>query len=235
MLGVLGGMGALATVDFLGKLVRSTPAMCDQDHIPMIVRFAPSIPDRTAAILEKGPDPLPGLREAAVSLEKAGATSIAIPCNTAHFWHPALQAQTSVPILHIADAVVDALPQHCFRNVRIGLLATSGTLSAGIYQERLARGGFVCRLPNEKRQTEIMRAIRFVKAGQLAASAVIMQEQLEDLLEGGCHYVVMACTEIPLALTSCGADYKRFLIDSTEALVGACLKLHLSRTAQQVY
>src|SRR3978361_916323 len=87
MLGVLGGMGPMATVDFMGKVVRNTPAARDQEHIPMIVCSAVRIPDRTEAILGRGPDPFPALRQ----LERAGATRIVIPCNTAHHWHGALQ------------------------------------------------------------------------------------------------------------------------------------------------
>ena len=109
MLGVLGGMGPMATVDFLAKLVRATPAGRDQDHIPTLVCSAVDIPDRADAILGAGPDPLPAMRAALVRLEAGGATRIAIPCNTAHHWHAALQAGTSLPILHIVDAVAETL------------------------------------------------------------------------------------------------------------------------------
>jgi len=96
MLGVLGGMGPMATVDFLKKLVEATPAARDQDHLGVMVAQAPGIPDRTGAILGEGPDPLPAMTIALRRLEAAGATRIAIPCNTAHHWHGALQALTPV-------------------------------------------------------------------------------------------------------------------------------------------
>ena len=136
MLGILGGMGPMATVDFMGKIVRNTPASCDQDHIQMVVCSATDVPDRTAAILGHGADPFPAMLNALRRLELSGATRIAIPCNTAHHWHGALQAETSVPIIHIVDAVVDALAQQV--HPTIGVLATDGTVRAGIYQQRLA-------------------------------------------------------------------------------------------------
>jgi aspartate racemase len=147
MLGVLGGMGPMATVDFLGKVVQNTPAACDQDHIQMVVCSAANIPDRSAAILGEGADPFPAIRDALRRLEAAGATCIAIPCNTAHHWHAALQAETSVPILHIVDAVADTLVGQGREGGCIGVLATDGTVRAGIYPKRLAQRGFSCRCP----------------------------------------------------------------------------------------
>ncbi|WP_019903397.1 amino acid racemase [Methylobacterium sp. 77] len=222
MLGVLGGMGPMATVDFMAKVVRNTPATRDQDHIPMVVCSAVRIPDRNAAILGDGADPFPAMRETLLSLEAAGASCIAIPCNTAHHWHTALQAETSVRILHIVDAVVDTLVTgdgDC-----IGVLASSGTVEAGIYRTRLARRGFACRVPDTAGQAEVMRAIRLVKAGQVAEAAIILREQAEALVAAGCGRIVMACTEIPLALASIEGGLHPLLIDATEALARACVE-----------
>jgi aspartate racemase len=108
-LGVLGGMGAMATVDFLRKLVEATPAERDQEHIPLIVRFCPEVPDRAAALAGAGPSPQPALVAAAVELAAAGAQALAIPCNTAHYWYDALCAAVPIPILHIVDAAVAEL------------------------------------------------------------------------------------------------------------------------------
>ncbi len=108
-LGVLGGMGAMATVDFLRKLVEATPAERDQEHIPLIVRFCPEVPDRAAALAGSGPSPQPALVAAAVELAAAGAQALAIPCNTAHYWYDALCAAVPIPILHIVDAALAEL------------------------------------------------------------------------------------------------------------------------------
>jgi aspartate racemase len=221
MLGVLGGMGPLATVDFVRKVVQNTSADCDQHHIPTLVCSASNIPDRTAAIVGEGPDPLPAMLDALRRLERAGATFIAIACNTAHNWHGALQEATSVPILHIADAVLDELISRNVREGIIGILATTGTLQAGIYQDRLSRHGFACRLP--ARQDEVMRAIRLVKAGRVGEAGAILRDQVSMLISAGCRCVVLACTEIPVALDATGDDLRGVTIDATDALSRACV------------
>ncbi|ACL57695.1 aspartate racemase [Methylobacterium nodulans ORS 2060] len=221
MLGVLGGMGPMATVDFMGKVVQNTPAACDQDHIQVVVCMAANIPDRTAAILGEGTDPFPAMRATVRWLETAGATCIAIPCNTAHHWHAALQAETSVRILHIVDAVADTLAG---QGGCIGVLATSGTVKAGIYQKRLALRGFSCRTPDAAGQAEVMRAIRLVKAGQLAEATTILRAQAEAMVAAGCRQVVMACTEIPVALATVNGALRSVLVDATEALACACVE-----------
>lgn len=221
MLGVLGGMGPMATVDFMAKVVRHTPAARDQDHIPMVVCSDTRIPDRGPAILGEGADPFPALRETLRRLEAAGATCIAIPCNTAHFWHAALQAESGVPILHIVDAVAAALDRE--QGGEIGLLATGGTLAAGIYPERLARRGFICRTPDAAGQAEVMRGIALVKAGELDEATAILRRQAEALA-AGCARVVMACTEIPVALGPVEGPLRAALVDATEALARACIR-----------
>ncbi|MFZ4480624.1 MAG: aspartate/glutamate racemase family protein [Rhodoferax sp.] len=104
-------MGALATVDFLQKLVMATPATCDQKHIPLLVRFCPEVPDRVNALLGLGPSPEPALIAAALTLERGGAQCLVMPCNTAHAWHDAMAKAVSIPLLHIVDAALMAACQ----------------------------------------------------------------------------------------------------------------------------
>jgi aspartate racemase len=226
MLGVLGGMGPLATIDFLRKVVENTEADCDQKHLPTVVCSASNIPDRTAAIAGEGPDPLPAMLEALRRLEGAGATYVAIPCNTAHNWHSALQAVAAVRILHIADAVMDELARRNVRGGRIGILATTGTLRAGIYDERFSQGGFACQWPAE--QDEVMRAIRLVKAGNVNEAGTILRDQVSRLRAAGCLQIVLACTEIPIALARVDDELRHVLIDATDALSRACVRAYSS-------
>lgn len=223
MLGILGGMGPMATVDFMGKIVRNTPASCDQEHIQMVVCSATDVPDRTAAILGQGCDPFPAMLNALRRLELSGATRIAIPCNTAHHWHGALQARTSVPIIHIVDTVADALAG-LRTNPTIGVLATDGTVHAGIYQQRLTERGYVCVMPDAKAQAEVMRAIRLVKAGLADEAADILGREAETLAARGCSHIAMACTEIPLALAALDNDLGAALLDPTDLLARACVR-----------
>ena len=108
MLGILGGMGPLATADFYAKLIAQTPAARDQDHVPVVIYAVPQVPDRTAALLRGGATPVPALLAGLRTLVAAGAQAIAMPCNTAHAWFDELAAQSPVPLLHIADAAADA-------------------------------------------------------------------------------------------------------------------------------
>jgi len=233
MLGILGGMGPMATVDFMGKIVRNTPASCDQDHIQMVVCSATEVPDRTAAILGQGADPFPAMLNALRRLELSGATRIAIPCNTAHHWHGALQAETSVPIIHIVDAVADALSLQR-TNPTLGVLATDGTVHAGIYQQRLAERGHICMVPDAKAQAEVMRAIRLVKAGRTDEAAVILGREAEALAARGCSHIAMACTEIPLALAALDNDIGAALLDPTDLLAQACVRSCLAAPQEMV-
>lgn len=222
MLGVLGGMGPMATVDFMGKVVQNTPATRDQDHIEMVVCSAVTIPDRMAALRGEGPDPLPVMRDVLRRLEAAGATCIAIPCNTAHHWYAGLQAGTSVPILHIVDAVADTLAGGT--GSCVGVLATDGTIMTGIYETRLAERGFTCKVPDAAGQAEVMRAIRLVKAGHLPEARTILRARAEALVAAGCGRVIMACTEIPVALASIDGALGDVLVDATDALAQACVR-----------
>ncbi|MDA9444242.1 aspartate racemase [Bradyrhizobium sp. CCBAU 51745] len=233
MLGILGGMGPMATVDFMGKIVRNTPASCDQDHIQMVVCSATDVPDRTAAILGHGADPFPAMLNALRRLELSGATRIAIPCNTAHHWYGALQAETSVPIIHIVDAVTEALAQRR-TNPTLGVLATDGTVHAGIYQQRLAERGYACVVPAATAQAEVMRAIRLVKAGLTDEAAGILGREAEALAARGCSHIAMACTEIPLALAALDSDVGAALLDPTDLLAQACVRSCLAAPQETV-
>lgn len=223
MLGVLGGMGPLATVDFMGKIIRNTRAACDQDHLELLVHSATKIPDRTDFILSRGPDPFPAMCTALQQLERAGATVIAIPCNTAHRWHAALQARTSATVLYIVDAVAESLTRQERTDGSVGLFVTNATLQAGVYQDRLARLGFACVVPGEREQAQIMQAISLVKAGDITGGGVILHRQAEALGRAGCRQVVMACTEIPVALAGHHGQATAVLLDATDALASACV------------
>jgi aspartate racemase len=221
MLGILGGMGPLATVDFLTKVIRNTPASCDQDHIETIVVSAAKTPDRTAALRGAGPDPYPAMLKALKQLERSGAEVIAMPCNTAHYWHSALQRETGVPLLHIVDAVLDGLDVSRHREMTMGILATTGTIEAEIYQQRFRQRGCSYLVPGTSSQARVMQAIRHVKSGSVEAAGQLLSEEARALMDRGASHIVMACTEIPIALADAEFDIADFLIDPTDDLAHA--------------
>lgn len=218
MLGVLGGMGPQATADFLHKLVEQTAAETDQRHMPVVVWSVPQIPDRSRAILAGGESPLPAMLRGLEQLRAMGANAAAIPCNTAHHWYDALAARTDMPILHIVDSVADDLRRRLPDASRIGLMATRGTIAAGIYEKRLPGS---CRLlvPETSDLDDLMEAIGWAKGGQLERARTVFARIADGLRARGAQAIVMGCTEIPLAPPP-GDD----LIDSTDALAVRCTK-----------
>jgi aspartate racemase len=129
LIGVLGGMGPLATVDFLHKVVVSTPAARDQDHVPMLIWNVPQIPDRQKSLAGTGESPLPAMLQGIERLNEGGATRIVIACNTAHLWSDALAKASLAPLIHIVDAAIAAIERQDRPIGPIGIVATHGTLA----------------------------------------------------------------------------------------------------------
>ena len=139
-IGILGGMGPMATADLFRKITALTGAGRDNDHIRIYIDSNASIPDRTAAILEGGEDPVPAMADALRHLELCGADCVIMPCNTAHYFLPRLEPLTKLPFLSMIQAAANACRDR-FPGRTVGILATTGTLSAGLYQEALAGRG----------------------------------------------------------------------------------------------
>lgn len=222
-LGVLGGMGPLATVDFLQKLIEETPATRDQDHIPVIAYSVPQIPDRPPAIIGTGESPFPHMLAGIHTLRHAGAAAIAIACNTAHFWYDDLLQQGGVPILHIADA---ACADFAGLNIqRVGLLATQGAIAAGFYQSRLSARGIECLLSSaDDQHALVLPAIEHVKRTELAQAHALATRAAQSLLKSGAQAIIMGCTEIPLAIEYQSSEVAAHCIDATRALARACVR-----------
>ncbi len=229
MIGVLGGMGPLATVDFVEKIIRLTPAERDQDHLPLLVHSVPQIPDRTACLLDNQPSPLQTLSQGVRTLASAGVGCIAIPCNTAHFWHPDLAEISPVPVLHIARACCRTLVNEGVQNV--GLLATDGTLKAGFYPQALTMHGMNLVVPEQRVQQQVMKGIYKVKSGAIEAGALLIERCMESLLDAGVTRVILGCTEIPLALAHIGSEFLAVGVDATDALAMDCMRWYQQQTA----
>lgn len=224
LLGVLGGMGPLATVDFLGKLIEETPARRDAEHIPVVVYSVPQIPDRPQAILEGAASPLPAMLQGMHTLKRAGATCVAIPCNTAHYWYDDLVRDGGLPILHIADAACGQFTARGIEADTVGLIATKGTLAAGFFQQRLDLRGYRC-ITNTARDQDalVLPAIECVKGNELARAHQLVVRAVRNLHQQGAQAVILACTEIPPALEHQPTDIDRICIDATRALAQACV------------
>ena len=222
MLGVLGGMGPAATVDFMAKLIRLTSVARDQDHLPLVVVSDPRVPDRVAPIVDgRGASPLPVLLSGIAALERAGAEAIAIPCHTAHYWYEQLAAATALPILHIVDAVLAELARLEVPRGPLGLLATEATLKARLYQGPLTAAGHPPLEPLPGVMAEcVLPAIALVKQDRATEAAPLLGRAVDHLNAAGAAHVLLACTELPIALAAAPLPG---CIDATEALARACL------------
>ncbi|WP_233850406.1 amino acid racemase [Paraburkholderia sp. HD33-4] len=230
-LGVVGGIGPAATVDFLAKVVRNTPAARDQDHLRIMVEQNPQIPDRTAALLERGDDPTLALYAACKTLEEGGADLIAIPCNTAHAFVERLQPALRVPIVNMLSCTAGYL-RETFPDLReVGVLATSGTLASRVYEQALDACGFVQIAPRAAAQARLMNAIygpQGAKAGHTSGQCCDdLAAAVDDLVAQGVQVIVLACTELPLLLRepvlACQGGRMVRLVDPTDVLARRCV------------
>ncbi|MBK8323587.1 MAG: amino acid racemase [Betaproteobacteria bacterium] len=224
--GILGGMGPAAALDLQAKILALTPATRDEDHLPVVTWNVPQIPDRVAAIEGRGPSPLPAIAEGARSLEAAGAEAIAIACNTAHHWAEELRSLMRVPLLHIVDAVAEAIAARPARPARIGLMGTRGTLASGFYGRRLEALGFAWIAPDEACQAAFIDpAIAAVKRADRTGAVEHFSGAARDLRERGADLLLLGCTELPLALA--GSGFETCSLDANHALAQSVVRFAL--------
>lgn len=202
LVGVLGGMGPAATVDFYSKLIAATPASADQDHLRVMIWADPSVPDRSAAITGTGDDPTDSLAFGVQRLKDAGAAFYVVTCNGAHAFLPEVKRRVDLEYLSMIDVTSDYIASLPYVS-SAGLLATDATLAAGLYQRTFARAGVSPIVPQSIDQHTVMELIYAVKAGTVTASQKHALVQVaESLVEDGADVIVAACTEIPLALSA---------------------------------
>ena len=237
-IGVVGGVGPAATVDFFDKIVRNTPAQRDQDHVKVIVEQNPQIPDRTAYLLGQGADPTIALYATCRRLEVAGASLIAIPCNTAHAFVERIQPHLSIPIVNMLRETADYVRRKHGGTKKIGLLATHGTIASRVYHEAIAAAGFELLAPDETHQARVMNAIygpKGVKAGFTKGECVDdLMAALSFLAEAGAEVIILGCTELPLLLSQNDAfpvaGRTVVVLDPTTILARSCVDMALRAT-----
>ena len=201
LLGVLGGMGPMAGAVFMERLTALTEAPSDQKHIPVVLWSDPRVPDRTAAKLYGGEDPLPWLINGIRHLEQTGAKAIAIPCNSAHMWYAEMANATKLPILHIVKATVDDLINRGFNKGKVGVMGTAGTLKTAMYQQELESHGFTCVVPTDEEIAKYCTtAIVLVKGNKIGEAYIPAAECVRILKGRGAEAIVLGCTELPLAI-----------------------------------
>lgn len=223
VLGVLGGMGPLASAQFMLRLTLLTPATRDQEHIPAVLWSDPRVPDRTVGRLSGGDDPLPWLLRGIAGLRRAGCGAIAIPCNTAHGWYDEMRAASEVLILHIVDAAARELRRLGVAPGAIGVMGTQATLAMRLYQDRLGALGWDCMVPTDAEMARLVSpAIAMVKANRVADAYAPLAEVVSSLARRGATAVVLGCTEIPLGIQA-GPAPDLPVVDTIDGLARAAI------------
>ena len=225
ILGVLGGMGPLASAHFMTRLTLLTPAATDQEHVPAVLWSDPRVPDRTGG-QAGGEDPWPALARGIRGLMAAGCGAIAVPCNTAHGWHRAMVAEAAGrPVLHIVDTAAAELARIAPPGAVVGVMGTAATLAMRLYQDRLEPRGWRVITPDADEMTRLVTpAIAAVKANRVAEAYAPLAEAVTLLARRGAGAVVLGCTEIPLGIQA--GPWTRLpvpLVDSIDALALAAI------------
>lgn len=228
IIGIIGGMGPAATIDLYKKIVENTPAEKDQEHIHVIIDSYPQIEDRTEYILYGGKNPAPRLIESAKRLEAAGADALIMPCNTAHYFAKDVEKEVNIPLIHIVKCSAEAVKNNYPKTKKIGLIATKGTIKAGVYGNILKEYGFETITLPEKIENNIMDCIyKGVKAGKTEEYSILFQQCIDEIADLGADLLIAGCTEIPLIMPY--VKTKLPAIDATYELACAAVKFALDK------
>lgn len=224
LVGVVGGVGPLATAYFLQRVVVSTQAERDQDHVNLLVLNHATIPDRTEFVLGRsGEDPGPVLARDAARLERFGVDFLVMPCNTAHYFTQQVLDAVTVPFVSIIDVTVEAALERAPGLRAVGLLATAGTVASRVYHDAFAARGVEVLTPDEADQA-VVSAIIYdqVKAG-LPADVDALRAVAGRLVERGAGVVVLGCTELSVAAVDHDLLDEAPFLDSMDQLVRATI------------
>ena len=216
MIGILGGMGTQAGLDFCNKLAMLNRGKSDQEYPLFMLYNKSNIPGRPESIgvqtkelslIPKSPKNiikynkvLKSLLIGCRSLEKSGCKFIVIPCNTAHYWYDDLQKKINIPIINMPKEVFKHTQKKCSKNSKIGLLATEGTLKTKIY-DRLFENNFQIIKPTDALQkNSVNKTIKYVKMGNVKLAEKSIRKSINYLLKMKCKKIILGCTELPIAI-----------------------------------
>ncbi len=231
VVGVLGGLGPAATLDFFAKVLAATPAVRDQEHLHLILDVDPGVPDRNDAVAGRGPSPAPELAAMARRLEGAGADFLVMVCNAAHAFQDAIEEAVTVPFVSIVDETVQATLASRPEVRCVGVLAAEGALDAGLYQRAFAAHDVVVVVPEGEDRDVFMELMYAIKAGDTGDTVRAGMLRLARLLaEAGAQVLVAGCTEVPLVLSQEVLDAEGLglpLVNSTDVLVASTVAIGL--------
>lgn len=229
VVGVLGGMGPEATILLQQRLLQTVSARDDADHLPLLIDMNPQVPSRIAHLIEgKGEDPGPVLAQMAVGLAQAGATALAMPCNTAHHYAPQICAASEVPLLHMVHLSVAKARDMLAAGAKVGILASPAVHTAGVFAAPLEAACLTTLWPAD--QYRMLSAIKLIKArGPVPEALEILCDAAGELAGQGAELLFVACSEFSLLTHTLRADVP--VIDTVDVLADAIHDHILSETS----
>ena len=216
MIGILGGMGTQAGLDFCNKLAVLNRGKIDQEYPLFILYNKSNIPGRPESIgsqtknlsnkstnktsRAKYNKVLKSLLKGCKLLEKNKCKFIVIPCNTAHYWFDDLQNKINIPIINMPKEVFKFTKKKCKKNSKVGLLATEGTLKTGVYKKFFQKDYKLIEPSQKIQKLSVNKAIKFVKMGNVKAAAKVIKPAIDSLIKMKCKKIILGCTELPIAI-----------------------------------
>jgi aspartate racemase len=216
MIGILGGMGTQAGLDFCNKLAVLNRGKIDQEYPLFLLYNKSNIPGRPESIgsqtknlsnkstnktsREKYNKVLKSLLKGCRLLEKNKCKFIVIPCNTAHYWFNDLQNKINIPIINMPKEVFKFMKKKCKKNSKVGLLATEGTLKTGVYKKFFDKDYQLIEPSQKIQKLSVNKAIKLVKMGKVKAAAKAIKPAIDSLIKMKCKKIILGCTELPIAI-----------------------------------
>lgn len=230
MLGIIGGMGPMASALFYDMIGSKTDASCDQENLDLILLSHAGMPDRTGAILSKDEVQIDAVRSKlladAMFLQNSGCTAIAVTCNTAHYFVNMIEDELDIPFIHLIRETADAVASD-FGAKKVAVLATDGTIETKLYQNELSKRGVIAFTPKAEVQTLVMHEIYdCIKSGK-PADEEIWQKIEEYVKAEGCEAAVLACTELSVVRKELSLG--SFYFDPMDIMAERCLDFYEKR------
>ncbi len=232
LLGIFGGMGPEATSDLFRNIIKLTPADKDQDHIPTLVYCLPQVPDRMSSINNNDSSIIAYLIEGVTLLEQAGAVVISIPCNTVHYYYDIMSNSVDIPVINMIEEAVKELKQKYPDIKEVGLLATTGTISTGLYEDELRKNGFEVIVPDDEIENDfVMKAVFGIKSGvDVKINEDLLAVAGDNLVDKGAELIILGCTEIPLAFNPDRSSVP--VVNATEVLARKSIEKYRELTSK---
>lgn len=230
MLGIIGGMGPMASAAFYDMISSKTDASCDQENLNLILLSHAAMPDRTRAILSKDEAQIEAVRSKlladAMFLQNVGCTAIAVTCNTAHYFVNMIEGELDIPFIHLIRETAEAVASE-FGARKVAVLATDGTIETRLYQDELSKRGVIAFTPKAEVQALVMHEIyECIKSGK-PADEEIWQKIEEYVKAEGCEAAVLACTELSVVRKELSLG--SFYFDPMDIMAERCLDFYEKR------